>query len=252
VGDLVLVDRTLDGVAVLTLNRPEALNAIDTALQRELVSRAKACDSDSAIRCLVLAGAGRGFCAGYDIHEMAGQDETANIMMMLDREEVIWQLSTLSTPTIAALHGPVYGAGALLAVGADLRVGGKSTVFKFSAGQYGGANFTWNLPLLIGWGYAKDLLLTARAVGSEEASSMGLLSRLVADDEVLPRALELASAIAAHPPEGLKEIKRLLHDAVGRRWQDMYEAENTAMLTTLRPRPQSETFSSFLAKHSSS
>jgi 2-(1,2-epoxy-1,2-dihydrophenyl)acetyl-CoA isomerase len=170
-------------------------------------------------------------------------------LLNLARADFVWQFATLTTPTVAALWGPTYGAGALIATSLDLRVAGPNTVFKFSAGQYGGANLTWSLPLLIGWSHAKDALLTARPIAADEASRIGLINRLVAEDAVLGSALDVASTIASHPPNGLREIKQLMHEGVGLKWREMYDAENTLALTTLHSGSARTNFASFLGKH---
>ena len=146
-----IVDRTAPGVALLTLNRPEAHNALDTDVQRRLDAELAALEADPAIRCLVFTGAGdAAFSAGYDIHELARLSPDEVTLALLQREEWMWRYASLRLPTIAAVNGVAHGAGALLACALDIRLGCERSDFRFTAGAYTGANATWNLPLLVG------------------------------------------------------------------------------------------------------
>jgi enoyl-CoA hydratase/carnithine racemase len=242
-----LVERPIPGVVVVTFNRPEAHNALDTGLQRLLDEHLSALEADAAVRCVVFTGAGgAAFSAGYDIHELARLSPDEVTLALLQREEWMWHLASLRMPTIAAVNGVAHGAGALVACALDLRIGCQHTNFRFTAGAYGGANATWNLPLLVGLAQAKELLFTSRPVGADAALGMGLLNAKVAASALLDEALRLAEEIATNPPEGIAEAKRLLHAGPGRGLRERYEAENVVMRTTLRPKPMPELFARFL------
>jgi len=244
------MDRAGRGVAVVTLNRPEAHNALDTDLQRRLDGALGALEADPDIRCVVFTGAGEAaFSAGYDIHELARLSPDEVTLALLRREEWMWRYATLRMPTIAAINGVAHGAGALLACALDLRLGCEHTDFRFTAGAYNGANATWNLPLLVGLARAKELLYTSRRIDAAAAEQMGLLNAVVPSETLLEAALALAAEIAANPPGGIAETKRLLHAGPGRALADRYEAENVVMRTTLRPEPMPELFARFLAVH---
>ena len=244
------VDRARPGVAVVTLNRPEAHNALDTDLQRRLDHVLGALEADADVRCVVFTGAGEAaFSAGYDIHELARLSPDEVTLALLQREQWMWRYATLRMPTIAAVNGVAHGAGALLACALDLRIGCERSDFRFTAGAYNGANATWNLPLLVGMARAKELLYTSRRVDAAAGERMGLLNAVVPSASLLGEALSLAGEIAANPPGGIAEAKRLLHAGPGRGLQDRYEAENVVMRTTLRPRPMPELFARFLATH---
>ena len=243
----IAVDRPAPGVAVLTLNRPEAHNALDTDLQRRLDEELTCLEADPAVRCLVVTGAGAAaFSAGYDIHELARLSDDEVTLALLQREEWMWRYASLRMPTIAAVNGVAHGAGALLACALDLRIGCERTDFRFTAGAYNGANATWNLPLLVGLARAKELLYTSRRVGAEAAERIGLLNAVLPSASLLEGAVSLASEIAANPPGGIAEAKRLLHAGPGRGLQERFEAENVVMRTTLRPKPMPELFARFL------
>lgn len=247
--DELLIDRPVDGVAVLTLNRPDGLNAVTMDLQQRLDEALSALSVDSDIRCLILTGAGdRAFSAGYDVHEMGPWSAEELMLALLQREQWVWRVAAHPQPIIAALNGLTYGVGAIMASSVDVRIGCPDTVWRFTAGQHGGANATWSLPALVGRGRAAELLMTSRPVDAAEAERIGLLDRLVGSrQELLPAAIETATAIAASPPAGTRAIKRLLREHVGRSVEEAFVAENIVMRTELRPRPVGELYSDFLA-----
>jgi enoyl-CoA hydratase/carnithine racemase len=247
----VLVERPSDGVVLLTLNRPEVRNALDTATELALHGHLDRIEVDRAVRCIVLTGAGdAAFSAGYDIHELSALSAEEVTLALLQRERWMWRLATFPRPTIAAVGGVAHGAGALYSFCADLRIGCEYTNFRVTAGRYGGANATWNLPLLVGMGKAKEILYTSRPVGAAEAERIGLLNALVPSARLRDEALAVAALIAANPPEGIAECKRLIHDGPGRSLQHRFEAENVVMRTTLKPKPMTELFSGFLSTRS--
>src|SRR5436309_4372990 len=190
----VLVDRPAPGVALVTFNRPEAHNSLDTGLQRILDAQLTALEADPAVRCLVFTGAGdAAFSAGYDIHELAGLSPDEVTLALLQREEWMWRYTALRMPTIAAVNGVAHGAGALLACALDLRLGCERTDLRFTAGAYNGANATWNLPLLVGMAQAKELLFTSRRVDAGTAERIGLLNAVVPSGALVDEALALAA-----------------------------------------------------------
>jgi 2-(1,2-epoxy-1,2-dihydrophenyl)acetyl-CoA isomerase len=247
---LLRCDQLADGVLVLEINRPEVLNAVSVEVQTALERRLTEAENDAAVRCLVLCGAGdRAFSAGWDIHQLAQMSEEQHTLVQLEREEWLWHWASTPIPTVVALQGITYGVGALLAVTADLRVGCAETRFKITASQYGGANLTWVLDELIGWSRTKDLLMTSRVVEGAEAERIGLLNRLVAFSDVRQAAIGLARQVAALPPEGVRAVKQLLQAGPGRDLRARFDAENTAMMTTVRPGAMTDVFSRFLATH---
>ena len=234
------------GVLQLDLARPDVHNAISLGLQRELDTALTDAAGDPTVRVVVLAGDGpSAFSAGYDLKELRAMTSDVGALSMLERDELLWRYFTFPKPTIAAIHGMAYGAGTLLAVCSDLRVGGPGTRITVTAAKYGGANLTWVLDTLIGAGQTRDLLLTSRAVTGEEAFRMGLVSRYAADGDVLGAALEAAEQIAAQPPESMREIKALLLEGPGNGLRSRYDRENAVSRTTLRQRPVEEMFSSY-------
>lgn len=241
------IDRPQSGVAVLTLNRPASLNAVTLGQQHELDALLTSLEDDTSTRCLIVTGSGkRAFCAGYDLHEMVAWDEHETLRALSEREELIWRWATTPLPVIAALNGLTYGYGAILASAVDMRIGTSNTVFKFTAGQHGGANATWSLPDLIGRGRATEILMSARPVDSAEAERIGLLDRVAAPPELLPTSIAVAKSIADIPPAGVRAIKRLVREHAGSAVRERFAAENTLMRNQLQPSLIRDLYAEFL------
>jgi enoyl-CoA hydratase/carnithine racemase len=239
------------GIVVLTLNRPAVMNAIDMELFELLYAALDELERNDAVRVIILTGAGeRAFSAGFDIHEMAGFDADAMAASFAHRDKLFWRIANHRKPVLAALNGVTYGAGALMAAAADIRIGGPTTRFKVTASTYGAANATWSLPRIVGVSKAKEILFTGRAVDANEAHAIGLLDRLVTDGDVLEAALDMAAAMAANPSEGVQAVKALINASLGRSLEAACQAEQawmTARSGTLA-KAGDALFSGFLSK----
>jgi 2-(1,2-epoxy-1,2-dihydrophenyl)acetyl-CoA isomerase len=209
-----LVDRA-EGVATLTLNRPDALNALDNSLKAALRDALGALEADRSCRAVVLTGAGRAFCVGQDLREHAaalehGQQEPLDTIRT-HYNPIAHRLASLPKPVVAAVRGVAAGAGASLAFLADFRIGGPGTRFQLAFANVGLAADTgasWSLPRLVGHAKAVELLMLSEPVPAPEADRLGLLTRLMeTDDEVLPAAQELAARLAAGPTVAYGAIK---------------------------------------------
>jgi 2-(1,2-epoxy-1,2-dihydrophenyl)acetyl-CoA isomerase len=215
--DILLTDRT-DGVVTLTLNRPDSLNSLDVALKIALRDTLAALAADDACRAVVLAGAGRAFCVGQDLREhveiLARGDDNPLATVREHYNLIAARLATMPKPVVAAVRGMAAGAGASLAMLADFRVGGPKTAFLMAfanVGLAGDTGASWSLPRLVGHAKATELMLLAEPVPAAEAQRLGLLTRLVDDDEqVLPTALDLAHRLARGPTVAYAQIKRQL------------------------------------------
>jgi enoyl-CoA hydratase/carnithine racemase len=250
--DVLLTDRPAEGVALLTLNRPGDLNALNRQLHGAIDRALGELEDDPSVRAVVMTGAGdRAFSAGYDVKELAGNDADQMLLDYLAREPWMWHVATCRKPVVAAVNGYAWGGGSVIATGADVRVGCSKTSFKVTAARYGGVNASWSLPTVVGVARAKEWLLTAREVGPDELLAAGWLNHLVADDQVVPKAVELASMIAANPPPATEATKELLNASIGRSLGDSQRNETVRLVTDLRPGRVSELFQTFLAKSSS-
>lgn len=236
-------------VGVITLNRPDVLNAMNRQLIADLTNALKEYEADNAVRVLVLTGAGeRAFSAGADIKEMASNDDASAGPQVGDvgRPPFTHAVAFFPKPTIGALNGLAYGGGALLASCLDIRVGSSKTRFRFLGVTAGRVNSTWSLSAQVGWPVAKELLFTGRVVEADEAHRIGLLNHFVSPEEVTPKAMAIAEQIASNDPVMVRGIKDLLIGYVGMSWEQQYRAEQDAQRTRLRPPPVREAFRSFL------
>ena len=244
-----IVESPSEGVLLLTLNRPEALNAVTLELAESLGAALERARNDDAVRAIVLTGAGeRAFSSGYDIREMTTLDADGMLVALLRRCGVIRALARHPKPVIAALHGIVQGVGALYAMAADIRIATPQAEFRVAATHHGAAEGAWQLPAIVGAARAKEILLTGRKVYAEEALAIGLYHQLVPRDQLLATALEKARQIAAMPPLGVQWLKRLVDEGIGHSLDDQFNAEQLALATAMRPPSGRETFKDFLAR----
>jgi enoyl-CoA hydratase len=218
---LVLVDHPQPHVAVLTLNRPDRLNALSIDLALELDDTLRRVGAENDTWVVVLTGAGRGFCSGLDLKDygvLPGIDglTVGRIAQRSMRvySQIVLSLRRIPQPVIAAINGVAYGGGMCLTLAADLRIAAASAELN-ATGIVNGLTSTemaagWLLPRLIGASRANDLLLTGRKVGTVEAQELGLVSRVVDDGKVLDEALDMAEAMCRFSPYGLAMTKSAL------------------------------------------
>jgi 2-(1,2-epoxy-1,2-dihydrophenyl)acetyl-CoA isomerase len=235
--DELLVERH-GGVVTLTLNRPDSLNSLNRSLKETLRETLAELEADSGCRAVVLAGAGRAFCVGQDLREHVEtlrSAETQPAPLDTVREHynpIATRLATLGKPVVAAVRGSAAGAGASLALLADFRIGGPGTSFLMAFARVGLAADTgasWSLPRLVGHAKAVELMLLAQPVPAAEAHRLGLLTRLVDnDDDVLPTAHALAAQLAEGPTIAYGAIKRELFVAESGSLADALAAEHEA------------------------
>jgi len=244
----ILTERS-DAVAVITLNRPDKLNALSFPLVRELDEALTQYEGEDDIKAVILTGAGdRAFSAGADIHEMAGLSAEELAGRGEVRGRATWHIATFAKPLIGAINGLAYGGAALLSSSLDLRIGCEKTQFRFLAASYGRVNSTWSLPALVGIPKAKELLYTGRVVAAEEAERIGLLNQIVPAAKLREAAIEMAQMIAKNDARMVRGIKRLLHEGMGLDWQGRYDLEDEARATYLSAGHPREGFKDFLAR----
>jgi enoyl-CoA hydratase/carnithine racemase len=244
----ILVDRE-EGVGIVTLNRPEKLNAINRQLSAELRDAVKGLDADDGIGCIVLTGAGRAFSAGGDIHEQR-EDDRRYTQEELDarRGRGSYEIAASAKPTIGMINGLAYGGAAVLASSLDMRVGCEDTRFRFLAAAYGRINSTWTLPNQVGWPIAKELLFTARIVEAEEAHRIGLLNHLVPRDQLRAKTMELARMIAGNNRAAVTGVKALLLKQKGQNLEQQWAEERQYTTHVVRPARAEEAFPEFIAR----
>ncbi|MEM7405411.1 MAG: enoyl-CoA hydratase/isomerase family protein [Pseudomonadota bacterium] len=243
----------VDRVAILTMNRPEVLNAMNGKLTGELHDAVMRFSDDDGVGCIVITGAGeRAFSAGGDIHEQRENDRTLNAAQLDERKVQYGQrsldISHCPLPTIGMMNGLAYGGAAVLASSLDMRIGCERTRFRFLAAAYGRINSTWTLTNQVGWPMAKELLFSARIVEAEEAHRIGLVNHLVATDELYDRTLELATQIAANDRPSVIGIKSLLLDEHNVSMRDQWQAEQRYTTDVLRGAKAEDAFPDFIAR----
>jgi|SRR5208283_2018823 len=212
-----LLFRRDGAVATLTLNRPDRLNAISPAMLEALSRALVECDRDPGVRVVVLTGAGRGFCAGLDLKDLAaGQgigSEVAGPGKFDLRDAPPIVLHNLDKPTICALNGAAAGYGMDLALGCDIRIAGTSTKLAPAFARRGvlpESGGTWLLPRLVGWSRACEIAFTGRTLPGEECVSLGLVSRVVPDELLAKEVQALAAEIACNAPLAVQATKRMM------------------------------------------
>jgi enoyl-CoA hydratase len=213
-----------DGVEVLRLDRPERRNAMDTELLETLLSALGELGADGDLRALVFSTTSeRALCAGADVAEEL--DAAGGLARMELFAQLYAAVEAFPLPTVAVCVGNVVGAGAELAAGSDLRVGGDNLKLAWAGAKLGVPVGPARLVPLVGLSRAKELILTGRVVGMEEAGRIGLLQRTAPAAEAERVALELAREIAGHPPEGLRRLKRMFRELGDSERRVAYENE---------------------------
>lgn len=214
------LDTPVDGVAVLRLNRPDRLNAINQVMRDELIATFGALGADRSVRAIVLTGAGRGFCSGIDVRDFGPGmlEATAPAIDRMRFQEAMAALPRavrdVPQPVIAAVNGACVGAGMALCLASDVRICSDAAKFGNAAILLGlsGAEMgmSYHLPRIVGTSVAADWMLTGRTVTADEADRRGLVSQVVAPDALHDHALDLATRIAGLAPLGVELTKRAL------------------------------------------
>ncbi len=259
-----------DGIAWVALDRPEKRNALNLEVWKALGEIGKEISSDSSVRAAVVYGKGKSFCAGLDLSvfsdpasmlggaaaseggEASGRSDIAGSIRRL-QESFSW-FTTAPFPTIAAIHGHALGAGWQLALSCDFAIAAAGTQFGMLETNYGlvpDMGGTARLVRSAGVSYAKYLVLTGRRLDAEELLRLGLLAEVVAEDELMKRAGELAEELKRKSPTALREAKRLLEDAFILSQDECYAAEADAQRTCMTSPHFIEAVSAFVQKRDS-
>jgi enoyl-CoA hydratase len=215
----VVVEKIRPHVSLVRLNRPHRLNAMSFGLMTDLYEALRRVAADNATWVVILTGEGRGFCSGLDLEDpgqIPGIDEMAlsriGIVAMAHFSRIVPTMRDVPQPILAAINGPAYGGGMCLSLGADIRYAAESAEFNATGIVNGltstelGASFL--LPRLVGASRANELMLTGRKVDAHEAERIGLVSRVLADADLLPSAIEAAERMCEFSPFGLQMTKR--------------------------------------------
>ncbi|WP_436493881.1 enoyl-CoA hydratase-related protein [Actinokineospora sp. HUAS TT18] len=218
-----LLIEDVDGVRTLTLNRPDAFNSLTVELKEALLAALEAAAGDDSVRAIVLTGAGKAFCAGQDLKEhmalLAANDPAPLATVEKHYNPIVTAITSMPKPVIAAVNGMAAGAGASFAYACDLRIVASSAKFLMAFANVGltaDSGAAWTLPRLIGYGRAMEMMLLAKPVDAEEALRIGMVTQVVAPEDVLSTARALASTMAAGPTTAYAKIKEaMLASAAG-------------------------------------
>ncbi len=235
-----LIVETVGSVARITLNRPEAYNAYDLKMGRELQEVMELCAREESISAVILTGSGRAFCSGGDVRAMAkalerGRERTVAFFQDLTRylHTTIVEMRRMEKPILAAINGATAGAGFGLAMACDLRLASKDARFtqaytRLGLVPDGGSSFF--LPRFLGSGKAGELMFLNPVLDAEEALRVGLVSRVVEKEELAEKAMEMAQALARGPKKAYALLKRLLHATWQKELEGQLEEERRAIL----------------------
>jgi enoyl-CoA hydratase/carnithine racemase len=253
---LYAVDRDT-GVATITLNRPDRLNALTFEVYEELTDTFQRIDREPDVRAVVITGAGRAFCSGGDVEDIIGAlfDRDADGLLAFTRLtcDLIAAIRSCKRPVIAALNGTVAGAGAVIATACDIRIADETAkiAFLFTKVGLSGADMgaAWLLPRVVGWGRASELLLTGDFIDAREAYRIGLYNRVVAGDtDVVAEAKALATRLAAGPSEALAVTKAALNAEASIDLGPALDAEARAQADCMRNPNFKEAYAAFREK----
>ena len=246
-----------EGVGTITFDRPDQMNALDTPTKVALLDAVTTAAHDEAVRCVLLTGTGRAFCVGQDLRE--------HVQLLASRDESLWRtvpehfnpiartLATMPKPFVAGINGVAAGAGASLAMAADLRIVAESAGFNLAfAGIALSADTgaSWPLPRLIGFGRARDLLLRPRTVGAAQALSLGLATEVVPDGELADRARAVAVELAAGPTLAYAALREVSAYSLTHSLDESLEFEGQWMERTGASADHAVAVDAFLAKRS--
>lgn len=243
-------------VAVLTLNRPDKMNAIDADMRTHFPLALQEVQDDDSVRALIITGAGRGFCSGADVAAQAAkgaspQQEASRSAVLKLVGELVLGFEKINKPIIAAINGVAAGIGLTLTLACDIRLA--STNARFSAiwvkrGLIADGGATLLLPLLVGMEKALELSFTGDIIDASEAERIGLVSRVVPHEELMNRAKELAEKIANGPPIAVELVKRLMWEKIRNRLREQLLLETYAQNVCRTTQDQKEAVNAFLEK----
>ncbi len=252
---MLITTNTSRGVATITLDRPEKLNAFTGTMREDLLAALRACEHDDGVRAVVLTGAGRAFCAGGDVEYMSGLQKTGDVdsfRRLLDAgRDVILQLASMPKPVIASINGVAAGAGCNLALACDYRIAsdqaklGETFVRIGLHPDWGG---TWLLPRLVGRGRAIEILMSGRMISAAEAVAIGMVDRMVPAAELASETETLARSFADGPPLAIAAIKRALNASERNDLRAQLELESEHQVRCFESNDAAEGMSAFFEK----
>jgi 2-(1,2-epoxy-1,2-dihydrophenyl)acetyl-CoA isomerase len=248
--ETLLVD-TQSGVRILTLNRPDVLNAINARMGEDLLDALRDAERAAEVRCVLLAASGRGFCAGADLRDQAPGETSLGELLRTRYNGIVSRMRTMEKPVVAAVNGVAAGAGCNLALAADLRIASDRASFieVFTrVGLIPDSGGTWMLPRLVGMGRALEMMFFADPIDAAAAERIGLVNRVVPHDDLAARAMEWAARLAGGPTRAYGLIKRGVNQALACDLREALEYEAHLQEIAGRTEDHREGVAAFLAK----
>lgn len=251
-----LYEQTDAGVATITLNRPDRLNALTFEVYRELTDTFSALSSEASVRVVVITGAGRAFCSGGDVHDIIGELFKRDMEGLLEFTrmtcELVANIRALHKPVIASLNGTTAGAGACIALASDIRIAAEEAKIAFLFVKVGlsGADMgaAYLLPRVVGLSKATELLYTGDFISAQEAERIGLYNRVVPGNQLASTTSELAERLAQGPAFALAKTKELLDREAHMNLETALECEAQAQAICMQHSDYREAYEAFVAK----
>jgi 2-(1,2-epoxy-1,2-dihydrophenyl)acetyl-CoA isomerase len=249
-----LIFEVRGGLAHLTLNRPKAANSFNLDLAREFLETATICAKDSAIRAVLLTGAGRMFSAGGDLKNFAAAEDRIPERVAATADALhaaILKFARMNAPMVAAVNGPAAGAGMSLVCMTDMALAAESASFTMAytaSGLSPDGSSTYFLPRVVGMRRARELMLTNRRLSAAEAHAWGIVERVVPDDDLMAEAEKLARALASGPTLAFGAVKKLLLESQTAQLEDQLDAETSAIVSMTRTSDGREGVAAFREK----
>ena len=251
-----LYEQTESGVATITLNRPERLNAITFKVYRELTETFAALRDEKDVRVVVITGAGKAFCSGGDVHDIIGELFARDMQGLLDFTrmtcDLVQQIRALPKPVIASLNGTTAGAGACIALAADIRIASEAAKIAFLFVKVGlsGADMgaAYLLPRMVGLAKATELLMTGDFITAAEAASIGLYNRVVAGEALAATTKQFAERLATGPAFALTKTKEMLNRELHMDLKTALESEAQAQALCMQHTDFREAYDAFVEK----
>jgi 2-(1,2-epoxy-1,2-dihydrophenyl)acetyl-CoA isomerase len=240
------------GIATITLNRPDALNALTVPMKRELLTAFRSVERATAVRAVILTGAGRAFCAGQDLRERLQPDAAPLGVEVRERyNPIIRAMRALPKPIVGAINGVAAGAGASLALACDIRIASEAASFALAFGRVGlvpDSGATWFLPRLVGAARATEIALLNDSIPAAEALRIGLVGRVVPADQLTTEAVAIAGRLAAGAPKAMALTKRALQATWSQDLDAALDYEGHLQDTAGRTRDHAEGLAAFIEK----
>jgi enoyl-CoA hydratase len=248
---IVKVELLDSSIVKITLNRPQQFNALSQDVLKKLSAIFTDIKNDASIKAVLLAGEGKAFCAGADIKQLAALNGPEGLAFARFGQSVFRQLETLGKPSLAAMHGFVFGGGLELAMSATMRIAADNTQMgqpEIKLGVIPGFGGTQRLTRLVGKGRSMELCLTGRRISAEEAVRIGLINEVTSPDELLPRAEAILKELTALPPVALQSIMTVINDGADLSLTDALELEAVHFGLCCTTRDKQEGVSAFIEK----